>query len=467
MAELRQYQLDGIEFLQEQGHAFLADEMGLGKSLQMVRASEGRTLVIAPAMVIDSGTWNNEIGRWSDDPDRFTQATYSNLTVREKTGNGSATRPTTDLLPELDQQWDTLILDEAHYVKNAKATRTKAIRKLAKQANRVYLASGTPIPNWPHELFVPLQILFPKKARPGGEFGSKWRWTDEWFRTRPSQFGGDYAYDILGLRGCGPACAKRSPLDPCEHYHRFVQANLGQHFLQRLRDDVLTDLPPLTEQVVNLPMNAKQDREYGSMAKDYLATVDDQDLIAWSSAAKNTYLDKMTTGLGVAAGQDPTNSNKFDQLREDLSERFRPTLVAAHYQNTVEAAAKLAREMGRSVAVIHGGTAPRQRQKIVQDFQANRIEVLVGSLDTVAEGLTLTAADMLIQLETSYKPTRNQQVKRRIHRLGQEHPCTVREYVSVRRNGRACLDGNKRDLVKSKTDTQIRTLSAARFKELL
>lgn len=464
--ELRPYQLAGIEFLRNQGHAFLADEMGLGKSVQMIRASEGNTLVVAPAMVIDSGTWTNEINRWSDNPERFELATYSNMTVRERVGK-SATRPTTELLPHLNQHWDTLILDEAHYIKNPKAIRTKAIRKLAKQSDRVFLASGTPIPNWPQELFVPLQLLYPERSRPGGEYGSRWRWTDEWFRTAPSQHGGDYAYEVLGLRGCGPSCARRPATDPCEHYHRFVESNLGYRFLQRLRDDVLTDLPPLTEQVIRLPMTTKQDREYGSMRKDYMATIDDLEVMAWSASAKNTYLDKMTTGLGVATTQDFTDSNKFDQLREDLSERYRPTLVAGHYQNTVEAAAKLARSMGKKVEVIHGGTAPVARKKIVDQFQKGQIDVLVGSLDTISEGLTLTAADMLIQLETSYKPSRNQQVKRRIHRLGQEHPCTVREYVSVRRNGNPCLDGNKRELVANKTDTQTRTLTAARFKTLL
>lgn len=468
--ELRPYQEQGVKFLSEQGRAFLADEMGLGKSAQLIRAAgDGATLIVAPAMVIDSGTWTNETERWSlVGPDYYQQATYSNLTVREKTGNGHATRPTNELLPELDRHWDTLILDEAHYVKNGKAFRTKAIQKLARQADQVFLASGTPIPSWPHELFVPLQLLFPEKGKPGGEFGSKWRWTDEWFRTAPNRFSDSaYAYDVLGLRGCGPACQLRSPLDPCEHYRRFVESNLGPKFLQRLRDDVLTDLPPLTEQVVRLPMTAKQDREYASMAKDYLATVEDQEVIAWSTAAKNTFLDKMTTGLGVAQGQDFTNSAKFDQLAEDLAERFRPTLVVAHYKNTVEAAAKLSRKLGKRTELIHGGTRPQVRQQVVRDFQAGKVDVLVGSLDTVSEGLTLTAADMLIQLETSYKPSRNQQVKRRIHRLGQQLPCTVREYVVTRRSGARCLDENKRELVATKTDAQTRTLSAARFKELL
>ncbi|WIC89805.1 DNA helicase [Gordonia phage Sapo] len=468
MSELRPYQHEGVEFLEREGRAYLGDEMGLGKSAQLVRAADGgNTLVVAPATLVDSGNWEREVERWAAEPEGFVFAPYSGLTLREKTGKGG-TRPTSDLHPHLDRHWDTLVLDEAHYVKNEKAFRTKAVAKLAKQADQVFLASGTPVPNWPHELLVPLRLLYPEEGKPGGEFGSRWRWTDQWFKTRPSKFGGDYAYDVLGLRGCTPACGERSPLDPCEHYLEFARENFGDKFLQRLRDDVLTDLPPLTVQEVKLPFTPKQDREYASLKKDYFATVGDEEVVAWSDSAKNSYLDKLTTGLGLLTGRpDVADSNKFDQLREDLEQRYRPTLVAGHYRLTVEAAALVSRSLGKTTAVVHGGSNPRERRDAVEGFQEGRYQVLCGSLDTVAEGLTLTAADLLVQLETSYKPSRNQQVKRRIHRLGQERPCLVREYVSTRRNGARCLDENKRELVDSKVDAQTRTLSAARFKELL
>lgn len=467
MSDLRPYQKDGVRFLQENSHAFLADEMGLGKSAQLVQASEGPTLVVAPGMVVDSGTWDTQVELWSDDPTRFTQATYSNLTKRAKTAKGGTT-PTAHLLEHLDRRWGTVILDEAHYVKTASATRTKAVRQLCKQADRVFLATGTPIPNWPQELFVPLQLVRPEDARPGQDLGSKWRWTERWFRTTQNRYN-VHQRDVLGLLGCTPACDQRKPTDPCDHYYEFVRENFQGRFLQRFRDDVLTDLPPLSFEVVKCPMTKVQSREYNRLVKEFCAYVEDQEVLTWSSGAKNTALDKCTTSLGLLGeNTDPLKeSGKLDQLREDLQSRQRPTLVVAHYQASVEACAEVARTTGASAEVIHGGTSPALRKQYVQRFQAGELDVLCGSLETVAEGLTLTAADLLIQVEKSYKPSRNQQVERRIHRLGQTRPCTVRDYLATRADGGECLDSAKRVLLQLKTDSQTRTLTAAQFKELL
>ena len=467
MAELRQYQEAGIEFLQEHPHAMLADEMGLGKSAQLAGAAVGNTLVIAPSMVIDSGTWDTQVELWADDPSRFHQATYSNLTGRVKTEKGG-TSPTNKLHPHLDRNWDTVILDEAHYIKNANATRTQAVRKICKSADRVYLATGTPIPNWPHELFVPLQLIRPEDSRPKGELGSLWRWREEWFKLEANKHT-EFGINVLGLLGCTPACGLRQPTNPCEHFQRFARENFKGRFLQRMRDDVLTDLPPLEIQLVNVAMTPTQTKEYRRMAKEYLAVVDDEELVAWSTSAKNTILDKMTTGLGIAfEDQNPLmHSAKLDQLRADLSQRTRPTVIAAHYQRSVEACARVAHELGLSTAVIHGGTSPKLRRAAVEGFQNGYIDVLCGSLETISEGLTLTAADMLIQVETSYKPSRNQQVIRRIHRMGQERSCTVRDYLTTQSTGKPSLDGRKRELLSRKTDSQTRTLTAAQFKQLL
>lgn len=465
MPELRPYQREGVEFLRQNRRAYLGDEMGLGKTAQLVTASEGRTLVVAPATIVSSGSWDDEIVTWSDDPSRFTVASYSSLTERKKTDNGGTT-PTTQLLPDLQGPWDTVILDEAHYVKNAKATRTKAIQKLTRDAGRVYMASGTPIPNWPHEIFVPIQILRPTDAVGGGVLGSYWRWVDEWFKTVPNRYS-DFAVDILGLRGCGPGCGG-DPIRPCEHYQRFTAEAFGGRFLQRLRDDVLTDLPPLTHQVIQIPMAKEQGRQYRRMVKEYMATVDDAEVVAWSASAKNTLLDKMTTSLGMLTEGDPLrHSGKLDQLREDLEGRSRPTLVIAHYRSSVEACAKVARDLGLRVGVVHGGTPLGERGRVIRAFQRGEVDVLCGSLETVSEGLNLTAADMVIMVETSYKPSRNQQAIRRIHRIGQTRPCTVRDYLAVSDTGRPTLDGRKRELLASKTDAQTRTLRAAQFKELL
>lgn len=460
MLTLRPYQEEGLKFLRANPRAFLADEMGLGKSAQMILASEGRTLIVAPAMVLDGGTWREEIEKWCPEraPD-VTAVSYTGLVQRE------GRKVTKSAKPEYAREWDTVILDEAHYLKGRKTSWTLALRPILKRAGRVIYATGTPMPNWAQEIFEVVQGLWPERARPGGEFGSYWRWAGKWFDTEP-----DIVYrqgkqlevpHVGGLLACEPGCLERDPLDPCDHFKDFFAANLGDRFLQRLRDEVLTDLPPLTIETVYTPMTALQQRMYREIKKDFVAELGDGRLkVAWNSGAKNVLLSKVSTGASVLdPSEDPLKgSGKLQRLAFDLAGRTRPTLVVAHFQRAVDAARDVARGLGMSAESIHGGTTRPDRIRIVELFKAGKLDVLAGSLETIAEGLTLTAADLVIFLEVSFKPSRNQQALRRIHRIGQDRPCVALDYITP-----DTVDEGKRELLATKTDQQIRILTAAQM----
>lgn len=486
---LRPYQSAGIDFLRDKGRALLADEPGLGKTQQLLRASEGRTLILAPAMIHNGKTWETEIEKAGLDPDRFTMAAYTSLCDREsyiqdgcacKTDrrphnewqapqlySGKCKRMAHRVVerprPEFKGPWDTIIADEAHYLKGRGTSWTKVLRQMSRRAGRIYLATGTPISNYAQELFTSLQLLYPERAKGGGDLGSYWRWIEQWFFTSKSHFS-EHTPLIGDLLACHVAktCAGRPATDPCEHYREFFQANLGDRYMQRLRSDVLTDLPPLTEQTVECPMTPKQARQYKSMKKECLAENQDGEMVvAWSKSAAHLRCDQIATGLGILTGTGE-ESGKLERLRFDLEERFTPTLVVAHYRASVEAAAAVARSLGKTVAVIHGGVGEKERGEAVQRFQRGEIQVLVGSLETISEGLTLTAADLVIFLEKSWKPSRNEQALRRIHRLGQDRPCLALDYVTP-----DTVDVGKRELLQSKTDQQMRTLKWGVVRALL
>lgn len=463
MLELRPYQKAGLEFLRANPRAFLADEMGLGKSAQMILAAEGKTLIVAPAMVLDGGTWREEIEKWCPEraPD-ITTVSYTGLVQRD------GRKVTKQAKPEYVRDWDTVILDEAHYIKGRKTSWTLALRPILKRAGRVIYATGTPMPNWAQEIFEVVQGLWPERSRPGGEFGSYWRWAETWFDTEP-----EIVYrqgkqlevpHVGGLLACEPECLDRDPLDPCDHYKKFFVANLGDRFLQRLRDDVLTDLPPLTIETVYTTMTPAQGRMYREIKKDFVTELGDGRLkVAWNSGAKNVLMAKVSTGTSILdPSEDPMKgSGKLQRLAFDLSSRTRPTLVVAHFQRSVDAARDVARGLGMSAESIHGGTTRPERIRYVEQFKAGKLDVLCGSLETIAEGLTLTAADMVIFLEVSFKPSRNQQALRRIHRIGQDRPCTALDYITPN-----TVDEGKRELLATKTDQQIRVLTAGQMAEI-
>lgn len=461
---LHEYQQTGVEWLRSVGRGLLGDEPGLGKSRQLIEASTGRTLVVAPAMVITGGTWRDEIARWADDPSRFTIAPYTSLNKRVKTGNGSATRPTDAVKPEYLKPWDTLIVDEAHYIKGRKTSWTKAVSEIATLSDRVYLATGTPIANWAPELFTLLRVLNPEQAKRGQDLGSYWRWVGTWFHTQPSQYNPE-ARDILDLKACTSACYGRPAWKPCKHYRAFTDANLGAQFLRRLRDDCL-DLPPITEQTISTPMSAAGRRAYNQLKRDYYTWLEDEPeaLVAWSTGSRNVMLDMCTVSDWFLREdpQTPPAGGKLECLRVDLKDRSRPTLVLAHHKRVVEACAAVAQSVGASTAYVHGGVSKTRAAASIERFKAGKLDVLVGSLETLAEGLTLVAADTAIFVERSYKPYRNVQARRRIHRLGQTRPVTVREYITPN-----SLDSRKQALLDTKTDRQMRFLSARDFAELL
>lgn len=460
---LANHQTEAIEWIGKVKRGLLGDEPGLGKSRVAIEAfdSADRVLVVAPSMVISGGTWSDELEKWANNPEIFTVAPYSMLNARARTANGG-TSPVKQLRPEFEGKWDALIVDEAHYTKGRKTSWTWAVESIAKQSGHVLEMTGTPMPNWANELFTLLRVIWPAEARNGGLYGSFWRWAGEWFKISQSPFS-SMGQVIGGLKACSAECARRSPLDPCEHFAEFTAKNLGDRFLRRLRDDCL-DLPPITTQVVKLQLSGNQKRLYQEIKKDLMAITDSGvELVAWTNGSKQVLLDKLTTSDWLVDPKtDLPTGGKFDQLRFDLESRARPTLVLAHYRQTVEACAAVAQSVGAKAAFVHGGVSDQNKAKAVEDFKAGRLDVLVGSLETLAEGLTLTVADMAIFVEVSFKPSRNEQARYRIHRLGQTRPVTIKEYLTEN-----TVDERKRKLLAEKTDQQLRVLSAAQFKELI
>lgn len=459
---LLDHQVGDIDWIHRVQRGLLGNEPGLGKSRSAIEAFDGgRNLIIAPTLIVESGTWEEELNKWSRSPESWTVATYSMLNERERTGRGSGTKPVKRLREPWRGRWDGLVIDEAHYMKGRDTLWTWASQQIAKSSESLLLMTGTPMPNWAHELFTLLQIIYPEESKPGRRFGSFWRWAEMYFDTSPSRFSNGMPSVDGTMLECVPSCLTGPPGKVCIHYQRFAQDNLGEKFRRILREEAL-DLPPLTIQQINVQMTATQRKMYNEFKRDFMTEVDGQEILAWSQGAKNVLLDKTTTSDWTVAPNGKPRGGKLDRLRFDLGNRSRPTLVLAHYRSSVEACAAVAEDLGARVGTIHGGTPRAVRGDVVRDFKNGKTDVLVGSLETLSEGLTLTVADMAIFVEMSYKPSRNEQARYRVHRIGQTRPVTILEYVTPH-----TVDQRKRKLLAQKTDQQMRVLTAAQFRELL
>ncbi len=454
---LKEYQRENVDWIQRIRRGLLADEPGLGKSRSALEGVAGaeKVLIVAPSLVLEAGVWTDEVERWGSDETKYYVAPYSQLNGRIKTGKtASSTKPVKKLRPDWKGHWDAVIIDEAHYIKGRDSYWTWATKQLARNSDYFVMLTGTPIPNWAHEVFTLLQCIHPEEGKRGNELGSFWRWAGAWFDTSPTRF--SQGNPVVGeLLECTPKCLRRNADDPCIHYRRFAEANFGEHYLRHLRADHL-DLPPIRFEDVDTDLDLDTRRAYRQLRDEFAADVDDREVLAWSQGAKNVMLDKLTTSPWLLHKEGEPRGGKFEHLRSDLQKGTDSALVFAHYRDSVEASAWVAESTGRRAAYIHGGTTDKQNAAAVRDFKRGRLDVLVGSLETLSEGLTLTIANTATFLERSYKPSRNIQATYRIYRLGQDKEVTIRRYITPH-----TVDSGKEKLLATKTDRQMRTLTAA------
>ena len=434
--KLMAHQTAGVSFLQEHTRAALLDDPGCGKTAQALRAAIEPVLVVAPAMIINGDVWTDEIEKWAPGLD-VTQLPYSQLFVRE------GRKSTTNLKPELKRRWGTVVADEAHHLKNRKAFWTSAFCSL--HYDRLYQLTGTPIPNYAHEAFTLLRLLWPEESLPGRRYGSYWRWVQEWFQ-------------VGVLRGRGGKILSQWNIEELRAdrtWDGFRTENWGDRALRRLRADCI-DLPPLTEQTIHVEMQGEQKRVYHDLKKDFVAWLDSgEEIAAWNSAAQTVKLAQSCTAVDGKGA-------KLDALRELLRDRESPTLVVAYFQKSAELAADAARAVGKSAAVVHGGRDDTSRTEAVRSFLAGTLDVLCATVGTISEGLNLQVADQVVFLEKSWVPGKNEQAMRRIHRIGQHKPVSAIHLVT-----RGSVDERVLKVLAGKTDQQARALGLAELRGLV
>lgn len=439
--EQKPFQIDGTAFLLWQERAILGDDPGLGKTNQCLLAAQGRTLIVVPAML--QQVWVEEIQKWRPDLAHYI-VSYSSLCQRTADSRGHLTKVLPMPQSGLDCQWDTIICDEAHYLKARGTTWTKAMRRLSVKTDRLFLATGTPVPNWAHEIYMLLLLVHPKDER----FTNYRRWLLRWFDMWKPPWGG---MKVLGLkkRWTWEQFAEGNSLDTC--------------FLRRTREEALPDLPPLTEQTIMVDMTPAQRTVYNKLKKNYIATTESGAKIsAWSDGGLHTKLAQVTTGVEIL---DPNAAigGKLSALRDLMADRgHMPLVLFCSYRETARQINKLLNSTGRRCGMVHGEMTMGARTQTIKDFRTGQINTLVGTLGTLSEGFTLVEADTCIFVERSWRPSRNEQAMRRLHRIGQTRPVTVIHLLTA-----DSIDDRMTKLLDKKDDQTVKMLTAAEFARLL
>lgn len=412
LAPLYPFQRQGVRYLLEKRRAILADEMGLGKTVQALvwaailrrRApAPVRVLVVCPAVM--KLTWAREITRW------LGEAPAVARTGRDLPTSADTTYVVNyDLLPRLLphlRYWGpaVIIFDEAHYLKNPRAQRTRAARMLAADVPHVALLTGTPVLNRPIELAEPLRILGRL-----GQFGGWLRFATHYCGARRGPFGWEY----------GPVSAQR-----LAELHTALSRCC---YLRRTKAEVLADLPPKQISVVPLPITNRA--AYRLAAQDvvqYLRLVRGDDA-AWRASRAERLV---RLGVLKQLAAEGKLAAALEWIGDFLEETDQKLVVFAVHHAVLAALVDGLRERGVEVAVVRGGDPADTRQAEVDRFQTRgACRVLVASLLAAGVGLTLTAASHVAFLEYGWRPADHRQAEDRCHRIGQSRPVTVYHLVA-------------------------------------
>ncbi|MEM9903499.1 MAG: DEAD/DEAH box helicase [Cyanobacteria bacterium P01_D01_bin.44] len=416
-AELRDYQVEGFEWMSRLAHwgvgACLADDMGLGKTLQalaviLTRAPEGPTLVIAPTSV--GMNWLEEAERFAPtlNPISFgggdRQQLLDQLEPFDLLVCSYGLLQQTEVAEMLAQvQWQTIVLDEAQAIKNMATKRSQAAMKL--QAEFKLLTTGTPIENHLGELWNLFRFINPGLLGSLDSFNQKFATPIERYQDKQS---------------------------------RNALKKLIQPFLlRRTKQQVLSELPSRTEIVLHVELSKPEMAFYEALRRDAIAKLTDSDVTAGAKhlqvLAEIMKLRRACCNAKLVAPDTPLPSAKLDvfsEALEELLENRHKALVFSQFVDHLRIIREYLDQQKITYQYLDGSTPAKERKKRVDAFQSGEGEVFLISLKAGGTGLNLTAADYVIHMDPWWNPAVEDQASDRAHRIGQQRPVTIYRLVT-------------------------------------
>ena len=293
--------------------------------------------------------------------------------------------------------WNTVVIDESHNIKNPSAQITKAVYKLA-ALNKIAL-SGTPVMNNTFDIFSQLNFLVP------GMLGG------------PEFFKREYAIPI--------------DRDMSDEKTQALQKITAPFVLRRTKKQVAADLPEKTESVLWCQMEEAQREAYETIKKQIKANVfldiqrDGFNKAKFSILQGIMKLRQLCCAPSLLKDEEitTTESIKLDVLMEELKNNVQgsKSLVFSQYLGMLKMVAEACKEQDIPYLYFDGSTPLNERAEMVNTFQDENstARVFLISLKAGNAGLNLTAAEYVFLLDPWWNNAVEQQAIDRTHRIGQ------------------------------------------------
>jgi SNF2 family DNA or RNA helicase len=429
--------------------------MGTGKTKTTIDAidycNEDLILILCPKSVIPvwtaefakHGTRGAEVVELSGDTVKERAKVVRNrIAARKETGASSSTtgprqssplvfvvnyeaawrKPLGDEL--LKHQWDRVVLDESHRIKDPKGKASKWCEKLSPCAKVRTLLTGTPMPHSPLDIFAQYRFLDP--AIFGRSFTR--------FRARYAVMGGYQGKEVTGFQNM-------------EELNRLTY----QCALRCRKDDVL-DLPPATHITRPVELGAEARRVYNDLASTMEADVRSGEITVSNALVRLLRLQQVTGGF-VKADDRPDveriDAAKADALAEIMDEldQHEPLVVFCRFHGDIQQVLDTARGAGREAYELSG------RAGQLGAFRATAKDgaVLAVQIQAGGVGIDLSFVRYCVLWSVGFSLGDYEQAIARVHRQGQTRNVTYLHLTAddtIDETIRKALD-ERRDLVES------------------
>lgn len=371
-ANLRRYQIFGTQYILHQEKVLLGDEMGLGKTMQAIAAmchlsAAGGThfLVICPLSVVVN--WTREIKNnsslqvmeiYGDDRDEEMGEWIA------KGGVAITTYETLNrvMVPE-DIRIDFVVVDEAHYIKNPAAQRTKSVCQVMERAEKILLMSGTPLENRVEEMQFLISCLRP-----------------------------DIYNEIKNMKQLSDAAKFKEKIAPV--------------YLRRVREDVLKELPELVEK-----------EQWGILNKE--------ETIAYEQAlVSDNFMRARQVSWQLDDLRLSSKANRLLEICQEAKESDRKLIIFSFFKDTLFKVSALLGE--DCVGIIDGSVPSAKRQEMIDVLaKAPSGAALVSQIQAGGVGLNIQSASVVVFCEPQMKPSLETQAVARSYRMGQSRTVIV------------------------------------------
>ena len=390
------HQKDAIEKLLENDKFILADDMGLGKTTSTVIASlesgAKKILVICPASL--KINWQREIQNYTDrtisicEGKKFEDSDFVIVNYDILKNFHDIKENKNSII--LNSKFDLVVIDEAHYISNPQAQRTKIIMDITKNIKKLWLLTGTPMTSRPMNYYNILKLI-------DSPVSQNWM-------AYAIRYCGGYQFRVGNKKIWNVTGA--SNLEE-------LRDRTSNQILRRLKTDVL-DLPDKIMTPVYLQLKSRLYEELMGQYYDWYTTRQEE------SKSLSIQFSKLTKVRQIIAEEKISSTI---EIAENIIEQGKKIII---FSNFTEPLKKIYEHFGKSAVYLDGTTSKPARQKAVDDFQENeKIKVFCGNIKAAGVGLTLTAAEACIMNDLSFVPSDHSQAEDRAYRYGQKNNVSI------------------------------------------